>query len=121
MRTFGRTIYLLTNLGLCIFYGYEILKYFQGVYNYDGMRYFIPIAIADILLLISLVLLYFTDGFSKELVWLLGFGLLHNVAHGCGVERIPFIGFIIATISLFYLVKLFSKHSSQVGAIRKDN
>ena len=121
MKTLGRTIFLLTNLGLGILYGYEILKYFHGVYNYDGMRYLVPIAITDILLLISLVFLYFAYGFNKELLTLFCLATLHNVAHGCGVERIPFIGCIISIISILYLVKRVTQSSPSAGVTHDDN
>lgn len=106
LKKIGLIIYLITNVGLCLLYGYEILKYFQGIYNYDGMRYLIPIAVADLLFIISCVILFFYFRFSKVLGCLLGLGILHNIAHGCGVERIPFIGFILAVVSIFYLCKL---------------
>ena len=88
-------------------YGYEILKYFQGIYNYDGMRYLVPITITDAMIIVSLIILYFTYYLSKELCILLCLGILHNISQGCGVERIPFIGFIIAIVSIFYAIKLF--------------
>ena len=88
---------------------YEIVKYFQGTYNYDGMRYLIPIALADFLFILSFVVILFYYRFSKVSGFLFALVLLHNIAHGCGVERIPFIGLPVAIVSIFYVWALIFK------------
>ena len=116
MKRLGLTIYLITNIGLSILYVYEIIKYFQGTYNYDGMRYLIPIALADFLFILSFVVILFYYRFSKVSGFLFALVLLHNIAHACGVERIPFLGLIVAVVSIFYVWTLNYKHTKNVSS-----
>ena len=116
MKKLGLTIILITNLGLCILYVYEIAKYFQGDYNYDGMRYLIPIALADFFFFVSFIILFFYYRFSKVAGFLFALVVLHNIAHGCGVERIPFIGLTVAVVSIFYVCTLIFKAKKNVSS-----
>ena len=108
MKKLGLLIYLLTNLYLGVVYIIDIREYFLDKFNFDGTRYLILIAIADIAILIVLILLYATSRFSKYLFILIGLALLHNVVMGMGVDKIPFIGLTTVIISSLYIYKLWS-------------
>ena len=55
MKKIGLLIYLSANLYLGVIYTKDIIDFFLEKFNYDGMRYLIPIAIADIGFLIALI------------------------------------------------------------------
>ena len=98
----GLTIYALVNLGLGRMYGKEIVTYFQGTFNYDGWWIMVPVGIADLLLIIAVLLLLFAYGFTKKWCIFLLLGFLHNFAVCFNVEVTPFVGFMIAIISIIY-------------------
>lgn len=107
MKILGILFYLLANIYLGIYYTIDIIKYYSSKFNYDGFRYIIPIAIADLILIVSLVILYFANGLNRQFYILGVLVLLHNVNMGIGVERIPFVGILLILVSIFYCAKYF--------------
>lgn len=103
MKKAGIIIFLVANIYISWYYIKDIVKYFNNAYNYDGMRYLIPIVIVDIIFILSLIMLYFSFGFSKYFFGFIAIMLLHNVAMGMGIERIPFIGLFSAVIVILYI------------------
>lgn len=105
MKLVGTLIYLLGNVYLGILYVRDLVKYYDGDFNYDGIRYLIPISIADILFIVGLILIYISYRFSNYFKILLTLALLHNVNMGMGVDRIPFIGLLIVLTSIVIILR----------------
>ncbi len=114
MKIIGSFIYLVVNLFLLMFYSLEIRKYYASAYNYDGFRYFLPIAIADIFFVISLFFLFFSIGQKNNFYYLLTLFIMHNINMGLGVDNIPFLGFIIGITSIYFILKIHLTDHSDV-------
>lgn len=103
MKAVGVVLYLLTNIGLGFYYVLDLFDLFFLRFNYDGFRYFIPIVLADIGFILSLVILFITSGLTKKLLVLVFWVIIHNLTIGAGVDNIPIIGVFSVLMSLVCL------------------
>ena len=113
MKKTGVILYFLINFCLIIYYSNEVFDYFADKYNFDGFRFIIPVTVSDIFFLVSLLLYYFSAGFSNRFFILLGLVLAHNIAIGFGAKYFPFIALFIALTSIYLILfKPPTKHSN---------
>lgn len=102
LRTIGLSVFCLANFYLAVYFGREVLMYLAGAFNYDGFRYILPLAIADLGFLPAIALIV-ASRTKASLIWMLiSAASLQNLAIGGSVELIPFLelGIGIASILL---------------------
>jgi hypothetical protein len=106
MRKTAVTIIILANLYLLYFYIIDIVKYFSNQYNYDGMRYLIPLFTADIFFLVSLILMFFSSIRGKYFFGYVILAVAHNLTIGIGIENTPFAGLLLVIMTVIYIFKI---------------
>jgi hypothetical protein len=104
MKKLGITIFLFTNLFLSHLYIIDIINYFNRTYNYDGIRYFLPLVLGDSLFLISIVILFIVYRFSRYLFGFIFIIVLHNLA--VSSRYLPFIGLGSVVLAFIYILMI---------------
>ncbi|MDW8850111.1 hypothetical protein SD960_08420 [Flavobacterium sp. MMLR14_040] len=106
MKKIAVFIFCLTNFYLLYFYIIDIIKYFSNKYNYDGIRYLTPFAIADVLFLGSLIFMFFSSKINRYFWGYVLLAIAHNLTIGIGIQNTPFAGVLVVVITIIYVFKI---------------
>lgn len=90
-------IFIISNIIYSKYYYDNLIKLNNGTYNYDGFRYGIYV-----IPLIILLLILFGQSFKLNSIkyYILISLILHLLALGLGIERIPILGLVTSLISI---------------------
>lgn len=116
MRKIGISLFLIANFHILIYYIDDIIKYYSNKYNYDGIRYLVPLAITDVIFVVALILIGASLGWSKRLLSFIILIVLHNSVVFTGIENIPFAGLVIVIASIIYVFIVIKKGSNAKAA-----
>src|SRR5690606_7258274 len=102
----NKTVYYLilcTNIILMLYYAYECYNFYTHNFTYDGWRFLPIFFVADIIFLISFLLILFAKN-KKLLITILLIAFLQNSTIGFGISLVSQMGLFFSLLISVFLI-----------------